>query len=607
MMTKFQSESIVILARVLAERYGVRVYMAGDSAFTKVESVSSHRPSLTCDDNRESRRITIMIPEVETTNPLYRTLVRTYIDHEVGHVRYTDWDWLSTKGLFANRLMIPLHNIFEDIYVERQMMRTFPGCVHTFTRGVGAVFGKEDVKFTEAESIETVIQYVLYYMRSREATGAAVKPVADRLREHLCTYSAEGVDAVEAACMRGVELFSTAVCYEAAEKVMKVIYQHWKSPWEDSNAVELSSPYGDHHAFGMGETEARAGGLYRVSADMGRALNDAMKNFLTENSEESRVEREMEKWEEAYDKAHPGQEDSTKKGVEYRLAKEKIIERVEDTPAYIHIARGCAGCYTSSSTMTEMRSTAPGGFLEPTWKVKPLTSELLAMGDRTAAKLSAMMQSIAQARTLKKWRSGRVGDVNYRALWRPQMGRADMFLSRSPERGFNAEVLVLVDNSGSMGYSGKAEAASLGCYALVKTLSQMRGVKYWVATFSTRAKIIADNAYTKNLFIVPDGGTYMQYGLDLIPQLFSDDDHAARYVFLLSDGETRNPELCVFNVKTLAKYGVKFAGLEIMDDNFRAMGLARHCAYHEQVWEVGQLPNTMVRMMKHLLFDSATC
>lgn len=61
--------------------------------------------------------------------------IQGFIDHEVGHILHTDWHWYGGKGGVseadlrnpAKRAFMNTHNIVEDVMIEREMAKTFPG------------------------------------------------------------------------------------------------------------------------------------------------------------------------------------------------------------------------------------------------------------------------------------------------------------------------------------------------------------------------------------------------------------------------------------------------------------------------------------------------
>ena len=83
-----ESQSLELVAVALSEEYGIRVVCGGRRAETIC--LPNGRPL-------------IRIPSVHCEDPNYLSLLRGYIDHEVGHVRFTDRDAIDQTLREKNR------------------------------------------------------------------------------------------------------------------------------------------------------------------------------------------------------------------------------------------------------------------------------------------------------------------------------------------------------------------------------------------------------------------------------------------------------------------------------------------------------------------------
>jgi cobalamin biosynthesis protein CobT len=79
---------------------------------------------------------TVNIPNIpDNANPEFISAIQGFIDHEVAHVLHTDWNWYGGKGGMSEadlrnpkkRAFMNTHNIIEDVMIEREMCKTFPG------------------------------------------------------------------------------------------------------------------------------------------------------------------------------------------------------------------------------------------------------------------------------------------------------------------------------------------------------------------------------------------------------------------------------------------------------------------------------------------------
>lgn len=77
----------------------------------------------------------INIPNIpDTADASFIRAIQGFIDHEIGHVLITDWDWVAGYRITPKQMMDKkvqrlrtYHNIIEDTMIEREMAKIFPG------------------------------------------------------------------------------------------------------------------------------------------------------------------------------------------------------------------------------------------------------------------------------------------------------------------------------------------------------------------------------------------------------------------------------------------------------------------------------------------------
>ena len=107
-------QSIRAVTQILTES-DVRVTQQGMDAYT------------TC-DNKTGKITQINLPYLpdDASEELIQA-VQGYLDHEVGHALFTDFDVIKSV---TNDSLKQLHNIVEDAFVERKMTQKFRGCAY---------------------------------------------------------------------------------------------------------------------------------------------------------------------------------------------------------------------------------------------------------------------------------------------------------------------------------------------------------------------------------------------------------------------------------------------------------------------------------------------
>ncbi|WLR91037.1 cobaltochelatase CobT-related protein [Shinella zoogloeoides] len=86
-------------------------------------------------DPKTRKPVRINIPNIpDTADAGFIRAIQGFIDHEVGHVLITDWDWVAGYRVTSQQMMEKkvqrlrtYHNIIEDTMIEREMERIFPG------------------------------------------------------------------------------------------------------------------------------------------------------------------------------------------------------------------------------------------------------------------------------------------------------------------------------------------------------------------------------------------------------------------------------------------------------------------------------------------------
>ena len=157
--------SMALVAKAISADYGVTVDVVPDASTAMTG---------TTPDGRKK----IIIPAIEETDEKYLTYLRGYIDHEAGHVRFTD-DGVDIKGL--GPLERHLWNIFEDCFVERRMSRAFAGCGANLRRLVLEIFDKDDGLETGMPAL--AVNYCL--IRARAVDMPALMARAEACGEQL--------------------------------------------------------------------------------------------------------------------------------------------------------------------------------------------------------------------------------------------------------------------------------------------------------------------------------------------------------------------------------------------------------------------------------------
>lgn len=194
-------KSLCMLAGVLSSNYGVEVKFGGQGAFTS---------------RGANGEMVINIPGIESDDADYLTLVRGYIDHEVGHVRFTDWNLQPKDGIEAQ-----FANIFEDYFVESKMGELYTGCKQNLVKLSKLLFDAPVVG--TGTPLGDVFQYILLGVRAHLTSCLSERqreflPMAERA---LGADTRERLDKLIAKTPKVCT--STAGCTRLASEVMQLL------------------------------------------------------------------------------------------------------------------------------------------------------------------------------------------------------------------------------------------------------------------------------------------------------------------------------------------------------------------------------------------------
>jgi Mg-chelatase subunit ChlD len=142
-------------------------------------------------------------------------------------------------------------------------------------------------------------------------------------------------------------------------------------------------------------------------------------------------------------------------------------------------------------------------------------------------------------------------------------------LPRHPDPAF----VVLMDGSGSM--RGERAAATFAGLIVLREVCLRLGISLSIIAFSNEARLIQSCAepHARGIqsklagLLEPSGGTDISQALELASTLLDSSPHRHRHLWILSDGETRNPETARKKLRAIGRDGVMLHGLGLGPDS----------------------------------------
>lgn len=192
--------ALPIVAAAYGEKFGVKVAIGGDTAYTDGQ--------------------TIVVPNIPDSYP-HMDAVWGYLAHEAAHVRFTDFSVARRPGLHAD-----LSNILEDCRIERGMIEVYPGTAQTLNevaRYMAQAGHYEHV--TKDDHPASILEaFCLYWLQSQAVGQSVLQPYLDSSRVALEEAFPRGVVVrLNALLRKAVGAKSTAEVVALTEEIMKML------------------------------------------------------------------------------------------------------------------------------------------------------------------------------------------------------------------------------------------------------------------------------------------------------------------------------------------------------------------------------------------------
>ena len=146
-----------IVAAAIGNRFGIKVKIGGDEAYTDGKS--------------------IQLPAYEGDDPDYKDYAWGLLAHEAAHIRYSDF----TLGFGGSVLRRRLSGAIEDVRIEYELAKDFPGTRLTLRTVVEKMIAKGGFNASTGSDhpANILYGYVLKNLRSRVLGQVALNPLVD--------------------------------------------------------------------------------------------------------------------------------------------------------------------------------------------------------------------------------------------------------------------------------------------------------------------------------------------------------------------------------------------------------------------------------------------
>lgn len=522
--------TLAMVAKAVSLNYNVDVDISGSNAMTYQKQ----------DPYTGKTSYSISIPTVDVLDKQHMRMVRGYLDHEAGHVRFTDFTLLESLRDDPAYVM-SLINIAEDIYVEREMGKRYVGCEknlrwlskHLFTENydkpnlVHLRKLRNNLALHFQLFVMHVMNYTLYYMRAKlvadlspfiPSEQQAVECLAPGLTKNLVPIMEKWFPILASthdSCQFGKEI------YEAVKQYIK-------------------RPYAGHDPTGTNPFKKSMQDKAKNYANTPKQIAEEMKDMLEEAAEFS------------FRKTADGGKQGTftdigkSAGIELRAMHDKFIGMFEGKSNRTFIARSVPplSLYTKGNKI-------PSNFVT---KAMSITAQL-------DAQLSGLMQSLVLNRGGHTSR----GKLDPRKVYRLNVNNPRVFYRKEERLKFSAQVVILADCSGSM-QGQREEMASISTYALARSLRKIPGIRtdvyYYSAVTFERALSQSDHI-SRFSRMQASGGTPTGSAVENALSFFNYWDDSRKIILLVTDGEAQDMEYLRYVLQVAARNNVEVFGVGI--------------------------------------------
>lgn len=532
-MLAAENRAFELVASALSEEYGVRVICSGLRA-------NSHRDA--------NGLPVINIPAIPLHDPAYRLLCRGYIDHEVGHVRFTDSaaiDATIMSHLDIAGSLKAVHSLYEDIYADRLMSECFVGCRRNLRKLALYLYADNGPEPPDAETflrefynkkvpareLPRLIWHVFLHYLLLASRSVALPKLAEsvaRWRAALIQLAPGLTEMVEPILARLPELGDSTDNNLALALETIAVVQAWLEqggrPERIEEALQAEFPW-----------LLRNGGEERELMDMGVMAVGLMDEIIQETGEN--LDNQINcQW-------HSMGSDVWQE----RLQQLAVEERKEALQA--------------------------------------------------SAKMAAQMQALLQSYVINRDGPFRQGKLKTRHLHKLFIGRDDIFDRRAEHRDINTEIALCIDMSGSMRFNDKAIMASKALYAVAESLAHIQGLNLHIIGFYDNHMVEIHSPNTPlnpRMAIVPDGGTLCGAAAREAAQRIGGGKRR-KIIIMITDGDANDPENFQEALAELRMNGLEFLGVGIQDEHILEYLPPEECCI---INDLSQLAASILAMMR---------
>ena len=383
--------ALPIVAAAYGEKFGVKVLIQGQDAFTDGER--------------------IVIPTANPDDPHYQQIAWGYLAHKAAHIRHTNFEMVQKAS--SKPIRKALLNIIEDVRIENELAKDYPGTRRSISQVIEYMVDTQQMCVPEQlEPASNLQAWLLFRLRCHFLGQKALTPLYQAVDERVRQlFPAAAMSRLSAMLTAVPSLGSTGEVLKLVDAIVAMLEEESRPPQDESDA------------------------------DGGDDIGQDASNYSNNSSDSQTPEADssaMGDAAETGDSDHSDQADNLRQALEASAAQFEPDTFAQVAEVLSEQAEGHQGVTPLSLPQAEQAMLGDEAILT-------LSASESA---QIRARLRGMVQSSQDNRNHAKRHGLRVATHRLAAS---QAGESRLFIQRQPRIAPNAAVHLLVDISGSMG------------------------------------------------------------------------------------------------------------------------------------------------------------
>ncbi len=383
--------ALPIVAAAYGEKFGVKVLIQGQDAFTDGER--------------------IVIPTANPDDPHYQQIAWGYLAHEAAHIRHTNFEMVQKAS--SKPIRKALLNIIEDVRIENELAKDYPGTRRSISQVIEYMVDTQQMCVPEQlEPASNLQAWLLFRLRCHFLGQKALTPLYQAVDERVRQlFPGAAMSRLSAMLTAVPSLASTGEVLKLVDAIVAMLEEESRPPQDESDA------------------------------DSGNDIGQDASNDSNNSSDSQTPEADSSAM---VDAAETGDSDNSDQADNLRQALEASAAQFEpDTFAQVaevlsEQAEGHQGVTPLSLPQAEQAMLGD--------------EAILTLSASESAQIRARLRGMVQSSQDNRNHAKRYGlRVATHRLAASQAGESRLFIQRQPRIAPNAAVHLLVDISGSMG------------------------------------------------------------------------------------------------------------------------------------------------------------